>query len=312
MSGKILSASGYRPYDYLSSPIFVDGFLADFYPVSLATSITESVVESTRVKHGQEYIFRKRPRAEWFDYRKNQRMEPTDLTVETVSMVVGRAKGFLLKVDALDEMTLPDFNMYIAEWQKDAKEQLALSMDMNIINTMVHQASACNKGNAAGVKYGNLQLGVTGAPVAINKDNILTYLMYLGIVLDEQNAPKQNRFVILPAQAQVALQSNTMFMSQCASGSKPLILADVVPNLAGFKIYFSANTPAYNDPSGKIAFPIVAGVKNATYFAMGMQDTKAGVEDVTSWGKYWKGLAVFDWKVVRPEFLAVAYATIQI
>lgn len=308
----LLAASGYRPYDYLSSPIFVDKFLADYYPESLVTKLTTSVVEGTSVRYGQEYVFKKSPKAEWFSLRKNQQMEASELTIDTVTMNIGRASGFLLKVDDLDRMSIDGFNDYVTAWRNDAKQKLAQMLDRNIINAMAHGAAACNKGNAAGVKFGNYQLGITGSPLTVNKDNILNVLMYLGIILDEQNAPKQGRFVVLPPEAKIALMTHPLFMSQCSSGSKPLVLADSVPSIAGFDLYFPATMPSYNDPSGKIAYPIIAGVKEATYFALGMQDFKAGVEDAKSWGVYWKGRAVYDWKVIRPEFLAVAYATVQI
>lgn len=307
-----MAASGYRPYDYLSSPIFVAKFLTDYYPAALATQLTTAVVEGTNVRYGQEYVFRKSPKAEWFDLYKNQEMEASELVIDTVSMNIGRARGFLLKVDDLDKNSIENFNDYINGWREDAKQKLAEYIDRRLINAMAHGASACNKGNAAGIKFGNYQLGIPGSPLTVNKDNIISILMYLSIVLDEQNAPTAGRFVILPPEAKIALMSHPMFMSQCNSGSKPLVLADTVPNIAGFTLYFPATMPSYADTSGKIAYPIIAGVKEATYFAMGMQDVKAGLEDVKSWGVYWKGRAVFDWKVVRPEFLAVAYSTIQI
>lgn len=312
MANQIMAASGYRPYDYLSSPIFVDKFLNEYYPQALYSQITTAVVEGTGVKYGQEYVFKKRPQAEWFDLRKNQRMEASELTIETVTMTVGRARGFLLKVDDMDRMSIQNFNDYIKGWQDDAKERLSLEIDKQLINAMAHGAAACNKGAAAGARFGNYNLGVPGAPVLINKDNVLNYLMYLGIVLDEQNAPKSGRFAILPPEMKIALMSHPMFMSQCAAGSAPMVLTDKVPNIAGFTLYFPATMPSYADTTGAVAFPVIAGVKEATYFAMGLNDVKAGLEDVDSWGVYWKGRAVYDWKVVRPEFLAVAYATVQI
>lgn len=311
-NNKMLAASGYRPYDYLSSPIFVDKFLAEYYPVSLVANITTAVAEGTSIRYGQEYVFKREPEAEWFDLRKNQRMEPSEITIETVTMNIGRLRGFMVKVDSLDYESVNGMKTFVDAWIKSAKRKLSEYIDRHVINAMAHGAAACNKGNAAGIKYGNYQLGVTGAPVTINKDNILTYMMYLGLVLDEQNAPKEDRFLILPPEARVALMSYPMFQSQCASGTAPMILTEKVPNINGFTLYFPSTMPSYGDPSGKIAFPIIAGVKSATYFAMGMQDVKAGLENADSWGKFWRGRSVFDWKVVRPEFLAVAYATIQI
>lgn len=310
-TNRILSASGYRTYDYLSKPIFVDKFLESYYPNSLANEITSTVVESTGVKYMQEYVFRKRPRAEWHDYRKNQSLEDSELEIETVTMNVGRAKYNRIKLDELDLMSSTDFMSYINEWRADSKERLSMEIDHALINSMFHQAAMCNKGNAAGAAFGNFQLGVSGNPLTFTSDNILSVLSQLSAVLDDQLAPKQGRFAVLHAHTRLLLNDNPMFMSQYASSSKPLILTEAVPNIAGFKLLFAQNMPTYADSSGRIASPIVAGVKSATYFAMGMPKVESNVPDPRGFGKYWQALVAFDWKVVRPEHLTAAYGSIQ-
>lgn len=306
----ILAASGYSPLNYLSTPIFVDSFLAQYYPESIAGKITTTSVEGTSIRLGQEYVFKERPQAKWFDARKNMLIDYDELHVTSKSMLIGRARGFALKVDQFDVDAIDNFSSYITAWKDDAKQKLSMYIDSHLLNTMLHSASVCNKGTNAGLGPIPMNFGASGAPLTITPQNILRYLMMLGSVLDRRFAPKNDRFVVLPDIYQIVLAETEMFSSQCASGMKPLVLGSTVPDIAGFKVYFSSQVPSYNDPSGVQAFPVIAGCSSATELALGMTDVESNLQSVETWGRYWRGRVVFDWKVVRPEFLAALYTTV--
>ena len=65
-----------------------------------------------------------------------------------------------------------------------------------------------------------------------------------------------------------------------------------------------------HDPvTGEQTFTILAGRKSATGFVMQLTEQDVIDKDPRSFSKYWRGLNLYGFKVIRPEDLAVMYAT---
>jgi hypothetical protein len=314
MPNKVLpSASGYNVYGFLKSPVFAKGFISYFYPKSLVAQISETNFEGTSFKEGSEIVFKRAPRAELFSYRKNQELEVSSMDTTPITMTIKRGSYFNVKLDIVDKMQIDEIMKALELFKQDASEKLAIEIDRKMIDTMLREAAPCNKGNSAGIRTGRYNLGVGGAPVALSGANVMKMIRTLSLVLDEQNLPKSGRFIILPPEATLAFDE-TILNNTCASGlNKALILTEAynIPQLAGFTVYFSSNMPSYAE-NGQIAYPIIAGLKGATGYVMQLEKMQHIDQDSRSFSEYWRGLWIYDWKVIRPEMLAAAYVTIAV
>lgn len=87
---------------------------------------------------------------------------------------------------------------FIDDWATDAAQRLKIQIDTDILGAIYADAHASNQGATAGAKSGDINLGVTGTPLALDKTNILDKLIDIGTVLTEQNVPDEDRFVVLP------------------------------------------------------------------------------------------------------------------
>jgi len=264
---------------------------------------------------GDLAIMYRPPRGQLRKYTKNQTLDVSHMNTETVMFKVDKAWYWNLKLDYVDEKQIPEIGKWIKEFQDDSLEQLASEIDHDVMVDMVHGAHACNKGAAAGARTHTFNLGKIGAPLeltAAGSINVLTLMAQLDAVLSEQNAPAKGRFVVWPTIAKPLFQANTILANACASGlPRSLLLGGALPEVMGASHYFSANIPTFKDPlTGEVTYPIIMGLKSATGYVNQLTKTEVISQDSRHFGKYWRGLQLAGWGVLRPEYLAVAYVKV--
>lgn len=311
----LASASGYRTYNVLKTPIVSQSLITRFYASSISGNITsKDIIPSELRQCGDQVIFRRAPIAEVFDYQKNQDLEVSTLNTEPIVMTVNRAKYWNFKLERVDEKQICDIQKWVKEFVANTAQIMSLEIDRMIFDELPTEASCFNKGKKAGARTGTYNLGALGAPVAINGGNIIKYLTYLSAVLDEANVPVTGRFVVFPSVAKTVFVASELG-DACATGmNQSIIFGGAIPNIMGFTIYFSNNMPIYSDPAapGLQTYLVIAGLKDATGFITQLSESEIIDQDTRSFSKYWRGLTVFDFKVLRPEALTVLYASFTV
>lgn len=314
--GSLTAASGYRAYNALKTPLFAKALVTRFYCESIAGNITSQDVVPTEIREcGDQVTFRRAPVAEVFDYVKNQDLEVSSLNSEPIIMTIGRAKYWNLKLDKIDEKQTCNIKEWVRAFIESASQILAQQIDREVLTTLPVKADPFNKGRKAGIKSGAFDLGAMGAPVSLTQNNIITYLTMLSAVLDEQCVPASGRFVVFPVSAKALFYNNPTLASANISGQKTsIVLGGTIPDLMGFQIYFANNMPIYRDEAAanKQAYTIIAGFKQATGFVTQLSEQEVIDKDPRSFSKYWRGLQLYDFMVIKPEMLAVLYATLSI
>lgn len=313
-SSVVPAASGYRVYAALTNPIFAKALIPRYYAGTVTGRITSSDIVPSEIKQeGDTVVFRVAPKAEIFEYQKNQDLEVSQLNTRPVTMTIDRAYYYNLKLDYVDEKQIPDVMTWVREFRESAVQVLAEQTDFLIQSELPHQVDCHNKGRNAGKRTGAFDLGTSGAPVTVTSANIMQVIGRLSAVLTEANVPNRGRFLLLPSSAAPLLWSNTILANAYSSGmSKSIVLTDgeVIPDLLGFDIIFSNNTPIYTDPvTDQMTFTILAGLKSATGYVMQLNNQEVIDKDPRSFSKYWRGLVLWGAKVIKPEDLAVLYAT---
>lgn len=304
------AASGYSQLmSALTSPVYAKGFLKRFNAQTVSGLITDqSIIPKEIVDTGDEVIFRRAPEAEIFTYQKNQELQVSGLSLSTVSMSVKRGAYSNLKVDKQDTKAIKDFKSLLSEYQKSVTEKVAKKVDKEMLFELPRLSHPCNRGPKAGRRSHSFNFGTKGAPVTLTRHNILEYLAFLRVVLDEQDIDTSNLYIVLPTEAQGLLYTNGTLMDAAKSGmAQSIILGTKIPNVMGFTIYFSNQMPQFNE-NGSIAYTILAGRKDATGFAMNVIDNTHIPVAEKHLGQYWRMVCVYDFKPLYPEALATLYA----
>lgn len=204
----------------------------------------------------------------------------------------------------------------------DAAEQMRISIDSTVIYNTLFQCAAANKGATAGVKSASYDLGTDLAPVALSPTTVLGHVLNLASVLDEQNVPETDRFLVIDPQTRALLFQSDLAKAYATGDSASPVRNGRVGMIDRFTVYVSNQlpraaagtaTPWISGDGTENAITsagtdlkrraIIAGHKSAITFAS--QITKMEeVRNPNDFGDYIRSLNVFGYKAVAPVALA--------
>ncbi|MCX6643478.1 MAG: phage capsid protein [Candidatus Bathyarchaeota archaeon] len=154
----------------------------------------------------------------------------------------------------------------------------------------------------ANVAVGN-KIGTDEDPIVPGTSTGTTtfdYLVDLSVLLNEANAPKVGRWVILPPHMIGGMVKDERFSNISASGSPEALRNGYVTRVAGFDVLESNNVP---NTTGTL-YKCLAGCTAATTYAEQIVDVEAYRPD-DSFSDAVKALHLFGAKVIRPSALAL-------
>lgn len=242
-------------------------------------------------------------------------------TPSTLELTIDKAKYFAFQVaDVLAHQSQPNM---MDMFSNDAGQQMKISVDSNVLYNTFQGAAAANKGATAGAKSGSYNLGTDTAPVALTKDNVLSLLTSFAGVLDEQNVPETDRWLVIdPATRQLLMQSN-LAQAQFMGDSTSMVRNGKIGVIDRFTVYVTNQLPkailgtdtpyvsgdgtentitSLGDAKRRI---LMAGHKSAISFASQMTKLET-VRNPTDFGDYVRGLNVYGYKVVKDAALSFA------
>lgn len=195
-------ASGHPDYSSGSSSGFIpqmwSGKLIEkLYKSTVFGEIANTDYEGEIKSQGDTVMIRTVPSITIRDYEIGGTLQYETPTSDKVELQIDRAKYFAFKCDSIDrhqsDLKLMD------DWSEDGGQQMKIAIDGTILGEVYAEAAAENAGDSAGKESGAYDLGTTGSPVEITKDNILDVLVDTATVLDEQNVPDTQRYIVIPA-----------------------------------------------------------------------------------------------------------------
>lgn len=157
-----------------------------------------------------------------------------------------------------------DQSKYINDYLDDVDDaSSAQSALPQLLNTMtnglgvtVEQYGLSQMWTTAGIAGTSATLGVSGTPIAIDKDNIDDYLVLIDQKLTEADAPDDGRFVIITPTMQSALTLNNIYVA--ATADEQARTRGYRGMYGNLQVYVSNSLPTKGAGKG-----IVAGVKGA-------------------------------------------------
>ena len=265
-----------------------------------------------------------------------------DLTVNRY--VVGQGLSYQVPVPTTLELTI-DQGLYFAfqisdviEYQSkpklmdmfsnDAGMQMKIKVDSSslfnlaLVSTYGQPASG-NSGATAGVKSSAYNLGTNTAPVTLTGSNVLTMLTNFSGVLDEQNVPETDRWLLIDPYTRNLLMQSNLAQAQFMGDSQSMVRNGKIGTIDRFTTYVTNNLPrgAANEAmkSGDASETtgathtaarrlLIAGQKSAFTFASQITKTEQ-VRNPYDFGDYIRSLNIFGFKATKPEAFAIAYVS---
>lgn len=289
-----------------------------FYKSTVFGEIANTSYEGEISGLGDKVVINNRPDITISDYQVGTSLSYQVPAPSTVELPIDRAKYFAFQVnDVVEHQSQPKLMDMFSD---DAAMQMKIAIDTSVLlGTATKQGiwndvPAANQGATAGEISGGYNLGTATAPVTLTANNVLATLTALAGVLDEQNIPETERWLLIdPLTRQILMQSN-LAQAQFMGDDKSMVRNGKIGMIDRFTVYVTNNLPkaaATQDYFGAAAAGtakrrlIMAGHKSAVTFASQMTKMET-VRNPSDFGDYVRGLNVYGYKTIIPTGLASA------
>jgi hypothetical protein len=290
--------------------IIARGWEKDFLPLITNTEIDERITQCNQVVQ-----FTRQPLAgPWRPYEKNQELVPEQVTPEGFCMRICNAAYKDLKFDKLDIARICErFAPFEESLLDSAYQGLAEEWRCYVLNGMVLETSAKNKGNHAG-KSCNIDLGTINAPRVITGVSFGREVAKLKRTLQEARRWEDGKMVMIlpPAIQELLVESpyaNALQMGSCVDCSL-LVTGQLPGKIVGFDVFVTNAVPAVIDATTQTeAYYIIAAHRDAFAFAGDLIEGEL-VRPSRYFGIEYQMLAVWGSKAILPDAMAVGYWTV--
>jgi hypothetical protein len=284
--------------------------LVKFYEASVVPAISNTEYEGEIKSQGDTVKIRTTPSITVRDYTKG-----VDLTIENpqpaiVTLEISHGKYWAFLDEDVDSHQT-DYD-HVEDWTRDASEQVKIAVDSGVLADIPADVDSDNAGATAGAISGNVDLGATGAWVEVTKANILDKIVDCGTVLDEQNVPESDRFMVLPAWMCGMIKKSDLQDASLSGDGTSILRNGRIGMIDRFEIYRSNLLDVTADTSGTPASANVTnclfGHRSALTFA-GQFTKNETVRSTATFGDIHRGLKVYGYEVIKPEALGLLYAS---
>lgn len=306
-TGNGLAAAGFIP------EIWSGKLVEKFYASTVLGAISNTDYEGEIKNHGDTVHIRTKPTVTIRDYKADGAIQLERPVGSKVDLVIDRAKYFNLILDDVMEVQ-SDLNN-LSMWSDDASQQFKIVVDTEVLGGLLNQCSSTNRGNTAGAISGNINLGSTGAPLAVAAADgsgivgILTAILRLGQTLDEKNVPEQGRWVVLPTWAATLIKQSELRQAYLSGDGVSMLRNGRLGMVDRFTLYSSNLLPS-GVAAGLSAnqTAIYAGHAHGLTFASQFTKIETLRSEMT-FGNILRGLQVYGFKMIDGTAAAQAIIT---
>ena len=298
------NAAGYPQHSGSAVPnaIWSGKLLVKFYQATVLAAISNTDYEGEISEMGDEVIVRTTPTITIRDYVKGQQLETEDPEVETVNLKIDQGKYWNFKVEDVDKFQ-SDYN-YMEDWTRDASEQLKVNIDRDVLGSAYADVHDKNQGANAGAVSGSYNMGAPGAPVAIDKTNVVEFIADMGSVLDEQDAPEADRSLVLPVWMCNLIKKSDLKNADSSGDSESMSRNGRLGMIDRFTIYQSNLLSTTVDTVN--VTNIIATQKHGITFASQLLENET-IRSENFFGTKARGLQVYGFKTMKPEAVVWGY-----
>ncbi len=299
----IAAAAGTPQYSGTFIPEIWSGkLLVKFYEATVIAAISNTDYEGEIKNQGDKVIIRTVPDITIRNYSKGQSLQIQRPEAPNKELPIDRAKYFNFICDDIDkhqtDIALMD------SWSRDASQQLKISVDTDFLADVYSDAHASNKGATAGAISGDINLGSSGAALALTKSNVLDVIVDCGTILDEQNVPETDRWGLLPAWACGMILKSDLKDASLSGDGQSILRNGRLGVIDTFTLYKS--NLIYNLSDTWTSYHSMFGHKSAISFAAQMSKMES-LRAESTFGTLVRGLNVFGWETLKTESLIDLY-----
>jgi len=283
--------------------IWASKLIVNFYDATVLAAISNTDYEGEIKAFGDKVQIRTTPEMTIRSYQKGMNLQVERPDKPKLTLDIDQGDYFAAVDDDVDRIQA-DVNLMDA-WTRDASEKMKIKIDQTVLTGMLTGISSTNLGATAGRISGNINLGATTTAVQLTKTNVLDYLVDLGTVLDEANAPESGRFCVIPAWLAGMIKKSDLKDASLTGDSASPMRNGRLGMIDRLELYVSHNLNRVTD-TGATCFSVIAGHKMGLTFASQMTNMES-LRAESTFGTIVRGLQVYGYEVVKPEALARLY-----
>jgi hypothetical protein len=190
------------------------------------------------------------------------------------------------------------------DWSNDAGFQMKIAVDRDVLTGMVGQANSYNKGNSAGRISADIALGASGTPLQLTKENIIDTIVDCKTVLEEQNIPTEDLWMVLPAWAIGRIKKSDLKDASLTGDGKSILRNGRIGSIDSFTIY-SSNL-LYQTTDTVSVWYAFFGHRSALSFAAQLVKMES-LRAESTFGDLIRGLNVYGYKVLKTAAMGELY-----
>lgn len=278
--------------------------LVKFYTATVFGEICNTDYEGEIKKFGDKVQIRTIPDITIRDYHIGQKLVRERPSTAKITLNIDQGKYYSISVNKV-EMFQADI-AYVEKWTDDAGQQMKISIDSSILSNVYSDADSDNAGATAGAKSSSYDMGSSGSPVGLDKTNILDFLVDMGSVLDEQDVPETDRWVVLPSLLCGMIKKSDLKNASMTGDAVSPMRNGRMGMIDRFTLYRSNQIATSSDSSGKTAYNLIAGHMAAITFASQLTENRV-IPNPDDFGDLMEGLQVYGYKVIKEEALVHGY-----
>lgn len=299
-----LSANGAGTSKYIPT-LFSPKLTIKHYDMTVCGDITNNDWEGEVTKMGDKVVIRRTPNVNVTKYSKNQTITYDTPEAEAAELELNEGYLYAVTVDDVDRLQ-SDVGL-LDIYAEDAAEQVVLKQDQEFLADIITDVDPINQGANAGKKSGAIDLGAVGAPVVIDEENAMKFLLRLNQALTESGVSKVGRWVVLPAWFCTILKNTDVKSALVTGDAEGVIRNGRLGTIDGLTLYESNHLADYTDLSLTVT-PVIAGHRDGVTWANQFINTEM-LRLESKFASAIRGLAVCGWKVVEPRYLALGRVT---
>jgi len=290
-----------------------------FYDATVLAAISNTDYEGELQSFGDTVHIRTKPTVVISKYKIGGNLSVQRPVGGYVDLQVNQANYFSLIIDDITEKQ-QDINQ-LSMWADDASEQMKIAVDREVLQNLMGTPDSLNLGATAGKISGNLNLGVTGAPVQLVSRNpgvgqveVLDIILRMGQALDEQNIPETGRWIILPTWAAAQIKRSELRQVYLSGDGITPLRNGKLGMIDRFTIYVSnllpSGTAGTQIPGQALSlaageFAVFAGHSHGLTFASQLTNMETLRSEFT-FGNILRGLQIYGYNTVDGKALSQA------
>lgn len=283
--------------------IWSSKLIEKFYAATVLAQISNTDYEGEIKGQGDLVKIRTIPTLTINDYSSGQNLVNQRPASSVVELLIDKGKYWSAIADDVMQIQA-DIDM-MNKWATDASEQMKISIDRDILAVLGPLVSSANRGATAGAISANINLGVTGTPLALTKVNIIDVLVDLNETLSQQNVPEVGRKFVIPFWAASLIKKSDIKDASMTGDGVSVSRNGRLGAIDGNEIFVSNNLANVTDGANSCT-DIFAVHPNALTFASQLVKTET-LRAESTFGDIMRGLQVFGYKMIDPTAMARAY-----